>query len=181
MLFGIRYKKVILTGDSCGGNLIIALTTMAIERGFRVPDGILPSYPNTIATSSIFWPSMMTALDDPILSVCLLVLVSKAITPDGEHKFIGLKNQYISPGLCASDETLTKFPPTRLVFAGICPLKDEGLYFFNRLLQNGVNATCKEFRLLPHAFLNFNLPIGRGMDEAKPAIYKCGDLIKELM
>ena len=181
MRFGIRYKKVILTGDSAGGNLMLAITTMAIERGFRVPDGIMPSYPNTAATSSIFWPSLMTALDDQILSCSLLILVSKAIIPEGEHKFIGLKNQYISPGLCASDETLSKFPPTRLVLAGICPLKDEGLALFNRLLQNGVNATCKEFRLLPHAFLNFNLPIGQGLDNAKPAILRCGELLKELI
>ena len=43
--FGIDYKNVILTGDSAGGNLITAVTAMAIERGFRVPDFIMPIFP----------------------------------------------------------------------------------------------------------------------------------------
>ena len=77
---------------------------MCIERNFRVPDGVHPQYPNTIASAGVFWPSMMTALDDPILSVPLLNLVAKAFTPEGEYKHIGLENQYISPGLCASDD-----------------------------------------------------------------------------
>ena len=86
----------------------------------------------------------------------------------------------MSPGLCASDEVLKQFPKFRIILAGVCPLKDDGLYFFNRLLQNGVDAKCKEFVLLPHGFLNYNLPYGRGMVESKLAIEKIGQILLEL-
>ena len=38
-------KKVILTGDSAGGNLIAALTYLTIMTKNRIPDGLLMSYP----------------------------------------------------------------------------------------------------------------------------------------
>jgi len=65
---GIHPKKVIVTGDSAGGNLSIALTLMAIQRGYRVPDALVPCYPSTISSKEYFWPSMLSSLDDPILS-----------------------------------------------------------------------------------------------------------------
>ena len=65
---GIHPKKVIVTGDSAGGNLSIAVTLMAIQRGYRIPDALVPCYPSTISSKEYFWPSMLTSLDDPILS-----------------------------------------------------------------------------------------------------------------
>ena len=67
-----------------------------------------------------------------------------------------------------------------MVLAGVCPLKDDGIYFLNRLLKNGVDASCKEFVLLPHGFLNYNLPYGRGMAESRPAIDKIGEMLIDL-
>jgi len=66
-LLGIPFKKVILTGDSAGGNLTLGVTLMAIKRGFRVPDSILPCYPITSAKRSMFWPSLLNSFDDPLL------------------------------------------------------------------------------------------------------------------
>ena len=38
---GFLPQKVFLAGDSAGGNLILGLACMAIEKGIRLPDGIL--------------------------------------------------------------------------------------------------------------------------------------------
>ena len=43
--FGIKPRKVILVGDSAGGNLILGVTIRAIKMGFRIPDGLLLAYP----------------------------------------------------------------------------------------------------------------------------------------
>jgi hormone-sensitive lipase len=43
--YGINPKKIIIVGDSAGGNLAAAITVMAITRGFRVPDGLILAYP----------------------------------------------------------------------------------------------------------------------------------------
>ena len=97
-----------------------------------------------------------------MLSVSFLNLMAKAYAPE-KDKLVGMKSQFMSPGLCATDQVLSKFPPFRMILAGVCPLKDDGIFFFNRLLQAGVDAKCKEFVLLPHGFLNYNLPYGTGL------------------
>jgi hormone-sensitive lipase len=64
---GIKPGKIILVGDSAGGNLVCAVTVMAIERGFRVPDGLVLCYPALSLSRDIFTPSLLLAIDDPIL------------------------------------------------------------------------------------------------------------------
>ena len=66
--FGFEPSKIILVGDSAGGNLILAVTIMAIERGFRKPDGIVPCYASTRAGIDDFWPSLLFSVDDTILT-----------------------------------------------------------------------------------------------------------------
>ena len=43
--YNVVPNKVVLVGDSAGGNLVAALTIQAIKAGVRVPDGILLAYP----------------------------------------------------------------------------------------------------------------------------------------
>ena len=180
-MFGINYKNVVVSGDSAGGNLAIAVTVMAIKRGFRKPDALKPCYPSTIISPDAFWPSILCALDDPILSQGLLAIIQGSVTPTGAHKFIGTKNLYMSPGLHAPDEILKQFPPTIITLAGIDPLKDDGLFFLNRLIQLDVKARGVEFHLMPHGYLNFDFPFNKGMRESKIAINKTGEFLKELI
>lgn len=167
-----------LTGDSAGGNLIISLTLMAIMRKFRVPDAILPVYPCTICSNETFYPSLLNAFDDTLLGYTLLFQIAKAYPPkDGPHKMIGSTDPYMSPGICAPDWALAKFPPTRIMLAGVCPLKDDGLYFFNRLLENGVNAKAYEMKLMPHGFLSYYAPKVKGLPESGDCIKKAIELL----
>lgn len=64
---GIKPEKIILVGDSAGGNLVCAATLMAINRGYRVPDGLIMCYPALNLSKEIFTPSLLLAVDDPIL------------------------------------------------------------------------------------------------------------------
>lgn len=38
-------KKIVVVGDSAGGNLAAAITVLCITRNYRVPDGIILAYP----------------------------------------------------------------------------------------------------------------------------------------
>lgn len=64
---GLDIDRIILVGDSAGGNLVAAVTAMAIERNFRKPDGLILCYPALNLNKKTFTPSLLLSLDDPIL------------------------------------------------------------------------------------------------------------------
>ena len=45
VLIGIKPNKIVIAGDSAGGNLALAVTFLAIKNGIRIPDGLQLSYP----------------------------------------------------------------------------------------------------------------------------------------
>lgn len=71
----------------------------------------------------------------------------------------------------APNSALASFPPTIMLLSGIDPLRDDGLHFFSRLLENQVSARAYIMKLMPHGFLSYNMKIG-GM----PQSGKCVDL-----
>ena len=85
----------------------------------------------------------------------------------------------MSPSLCAPDEHLSKFPITRLYLSSIDPLKDDGIWFFHRLLQNKVDVKAYDFRLMPHGFLSYAFPV-YGMDESKKSVDLTGDCLLKM-
>jgi len=43
-------KRIVVVGDSAGGNLTAAITVVSITRGYRVPDGIILAYPGKLSS-----------------------------------------------------------------------------------------------------------------------------------
>ena len=79
---GIKPEKIILVGDSAGGNLIAAVTIMAIERNFRVPDALIMVYPALSLDKFRFSPSMLLGIDDPILPYPFLKMCIESYVGD---------------------------------------------------------------------------------------------------
>ena len=52
------------------------------------------------------------------------------------------------------------------MIAGVDSFKDDNYKFMAKLIENGVDVKCKEFRLMPHGFLSYNIPMGQGMPES---------------
>lgn len=147
MFLGIKPEKIILVGDSAGGNLIAAVTIMAIERGYRIPDGLMMAYPALSVCKSVFAPSLLLAMDDPILPHPFLKMCIESYVGNNESGnplCDPLTSQYISP-VAASDEVLSKFPKTRIMIASNDPLRDESFRFTLRLAKLGVNVFLKEY------------------------------------
>jgi hormone-sensitive lipase len=63
-LIDIVPQRVVLVGDSAGGNLIAALTLLCIKERVRVPDGLLMAYPALNLSVTEFTPSMLISLND---------------------------------------------------------------------------------------------------------------------
>ncbi|TNV84221.1 hypothetical protein FGO68_gene12045 [Halteria grandinella] len=168
-----KVKKIVLAGDSAGGNLVAALTVLAIKRNYRKPDGIILSYPGLNITKFDFNPSFLLSLDDPILPYPFLKLCLESYSGCTTFTDAAItENPLVSPSK-ASDDILRQFPPTKMLVASNDPLRDDSFRFSLRLLKLGVPCEIKEFKLMPHGFLSLNFPMW-GMPEESQAGIKMG-------
>jgi len=77
-ILGIKNKKIIVTGDSAGGNLALALSLRLIRAGLQPPHGCLLMYPALIVDTKVSSPSYFASLDDSLLPTALLKFAVKA-------------------------------------------------------------------------------------------------------
>ena len=152
-----RFGKVVLFGDSAGGNYVAAITTRCVAEGLPLPDALLLAYPS-LNVNHAPGPSRALHLNDPLIPRGLMTTVSDAYVP--QH-MLGRPhaNPYLSPCL-ASDAVLSAFPPTFVVNGGLDPLLDDSIDFITRLRRLGVPGSMKVYRSLPHGFFSFDfLPL----------------------
>ena len=76
VLYGFQYlnikpSKIILVGDSAGGNLICGITILAIQNNFRIPDHLIWAYPGLDFSTNRFYPSLLNGITDIMLNVNL--------------------------------------------------------------------------------------------------------------
>ncbi len=62
----INPKRIILAGDSCGGNLACSLMGIILQENLYRPSGLYLAYP-TLDLRSHFTPSRLNCLLDPFL------------------------------------------------------------------------------------------------------------------
>ena len=126
---------MIVVGDSAGGNLALSITTMAIQRNFRIPSGLVPIYACTICSVCEFWPSLLLSLDEALINQFFLALCTTSYNPKGMlyHELVR-SNEYISPGMYTKNDTLLKFPRSRVIIGGLDPFKDDNYRLVHRLL-----------------------------------------------
>lgn len=119
--FNILPKRIVLAGDSAGGNLCCAITSLAIKHGVRIPDGMFLAYP-VMDLKMKYSPSHAYGLNDYLLSHTVMDLCIKAYTVGSD------KDPFRSPAYL-SDEILSKYPPCRVVVGTIDPLLDHSYRF----------------------------------------------------
>lgn len=147
-VFGFIPNKIILAGDSAGGNLAMTTTIKAIKDNIRIPDGLILAYPAIDCDKSITLSRYLFSYD-VLLSYNLLLLCANAYLLDG----IDPKNELISP-LYVSDDVLSKFPNDIFIHsAGYCPLLDDSVKFVERLKKNNKSVQHWLYEL-PHGFWN---------------------------
>jgi hormone-sensitive lipase len=72
----IKPKKIIIAGDSAGGNLALVLTGMIIKEGLPIPYGVYTAYP-ACNLEKKFSPSKLRAFTDPLLNPPMMLLCLK--------------------------------------------------------------------------------------------------------
>jgi hormone-sensitive lipase len=157
-LLGTRPERILLAGDSAGGNLAAAVAVRAVmERSPIQPSGLLLCYPALRLDLSQFSPSVLLCLEDRLLPYTFLrgaiegYLGSAEATRDPRV----LSNPLVSPAV-APDEVLARLPCTRILVGDCDPLRDESIRFAARLERLGVNVSLRVYEGLPHGFLSLD-------------------------
>lgn len=172
---GIDPRRIICAGDSAGGNLALGLCIRALESGVRPPNGLLLSYPSLNLNLEAASPSYLLSLEDMVLSHSMLQLcLTHYLRPGCDPK----TDPLISP-IVASDATLQRLPPVRILIGSKDPLKDDSLRLVDRLLGLGVNVEMKVFEGMPHGVLNYDVKFG--LPEARQMVDAGTQYLKDLL
>ena len=175
----LKFDKIIMCGDSAGGNLILGITHLAIMTKCRIPDGLVPIYPGLSLDRTHFVPSMIDCLDDAMLNVALLDFFLHSYDSQNNAS----KDFLLSPSIIP-DELLLKngipiFPPVRFVISDD-PLRDECILYLIKLWKLGIDAKVIEYQDQMHGFLMF-LKGPMSFKETKDGLDDWWKCIKELV
>lgn len=142
MLLGYGARDVIVTGDSAGGNLALALTLKLKEQGRLLPRGLVLMSPWTDLTSS--GKSFESRKEvDPVLDREYIDRMVMAYA-DGQD----LENPYVSP-LFGEFEN---FPGTYIQVGDNEILLSDSKRLYKKLLEAGVSAKLDIFHGMWHVF-----------------------------
>lgn len=142
-MLGINRNKIIVAGDSAGGNLAAAVTLMLWDRIQISPLGAMLIYP--VTDRRMITESMKKFTDTPVWDARLTAMFWKAYLGNQEPKQI----QYASP---IEAESLEHFPNVYMEVAEFDSLRDEGIAFAERLRSEGVFTELHEVKGACHGF-----------------------------
>ena len=142
-MLGIDRDKIMIGGDSAGGNLATAVTLMARDRHLPLPASLFLIYPAT--DRRMITESMKKYTDTPVWDAKLSKMMWDTYlggqTP--EHM------EYASPIEASSFEG---FPPTYIEVAEYDCLRDEGILLYKRLGEESIKTELHEIKNACHGF-----------------------------
>ncbi len=140
---GIDKSRIVIGGDSAGGNLAASVILMLNERKEQLPKGVMLIYP--VVDRRMKTESMKRYTDTPLWNAELSKMMWKAYLKD-----VSVDNvKYASP---IEAERLNCFPRTYMEVAEFDCLHDEGIEFADRLQQEGVVVELYEEKGTCHGF-----------------------------
>jgi acetyl esterase/lipase len=159
----LNISKIVLQGESGGGNLAIATTLKAKREGWlNAIDGVCATVPyiSGVYGLPLDWrlrelPSLVEC-DGYLISCATSALNAKLYDPSGENA----KNPLAWP-YWANEEDFKGLPPHLIITSELDPLRDEGNALYRKLTKAGVRAVGKMSLGVIHSgelFLRQTLP-----------------------
>jgi len=165
---GADPARVVIAGDSAGGNLAAVATQQAARHGEPLPALQLLIYP--AVDSSKDWPSIDTFSEGFFLT--------RADVHQFRKQYFGAFRELTDPRaspLLASD--LRGLPPAVIITAAFDPLRDEGEAYAKALEAAGVRTRLYRTPGLTHGFIN----MGALSNAAKQALAHVAELTREFL
>ncbi len=157
---GLDATRMAVGGDSAGGNLAAVVAIAARDAGDLPLVYQLLIYPATDQRYGT--PSHTTNGQGYLLTRDTLAYFHGHYFGDASHN----TDWRASPLL---HEDLGRLPPALVLTAGFDPLRDEGMYYADRLTRAGTRCTYLCFERQIHGFIT----MGRVLDEANAAVAIC--------
>jgi hormone-sensitive lipase len=171
-MVGTTAKKIILAGDSAGGNIVTAVLIKIIEMNLPKPHGLFVAY-TPFLVNYCKSPSRFFGYFDAFLNVTAVMKIfgcycnGKLLDNQSIEKEIGneiddslkkiicdIPKDYLISPLWCPDEILQQFPPTRAVTSTTDPCLDDCIEFCRRLRNLKIQTKLTVLEGLMHGFLN---------------------------
>ena len=123
-LYYFQPEKVILVGDSSGGNLAAVLASILVEKNIFKPSGIVIIYPALNLNYKSYTPSLLSSLNNLILPHTFLKICLECYIQGEELK--PESDPLLSP-LFIKEEVLKKFPPTHIYIGDVDAFHDDAI------------------------------------------------------
>lgn len=154
--------KVLITGDSAGGNLAAAVTLALRNDSSGLPSlaGQLLLYPALdLRPEASNLPSRLADRDPTLRANIYAEMISAYVDADQS------RDPRASP---SAELDLAGLPPTLTVVLDVDPLRDEAIMYADRLLQAGVKSEVLQYDHLTHGFTHLRCVVpaaSRAFDE----------------
>jgi acetyl esterase len=164
---GIDAARLIVGGDSAGGNLAAVVAIAARDGGGPAISGQVLIYPATDFAMT------HRSHREPETSILLTHSVIRWFRDHYLNAARDIENWRASP---ARAETLAGLPPAYVLTAGADPLRDEGEEYAKRLADSGVAVTYQTFPGQFHGFFT----MGKLLEQANVAARDIGAWLRAL-
>jgi acetyl esterase len=157
--------RMVVAGDSAGGNLAAAITLLVRDRGGPALAGQLLVYPNTRYGADT--PSMQ--FDDPSL------FNRRSVAWYWQHYLDSpaAGDDPLASPLLAAD--LSGLPPALVITAEYDPLRDEGEQYAGRLAEAGVPVEQRRYDGVMHGFFSMS----GVLDDAEQAMRQAAEFLRK--
>ena len=154
----MKINKIILSGDSAGGNIVLALTFLLIamnefdNKNIRLPDLILVLYPCCDTSVKNVNNSLLNSLQDFFMNESFLKYCNYAY-----RDFYKEENDFFLDPSKVHENILKNVPRIRFFIGEADPLRDDSIRLLYKLSKiEGIDAKAYDFQYYGHGFFSLN-------------------------
>lgn len=147
--FNIASDRIVVAGDSAGGNMATVVALRALREGG--PKILFQALLYPVTDANMDSDSYKQFKDGPYLTKKAMEYFWDAYLPDKNYK----DDMYVSP-LRACIEDLVSMPPALIITAENDVLRDEGEAYARKLDAAGVHVSCVRINMTIHDFMMLN-------------------------